>query len=69
MTPEVHRLADQLERAIDAGDVHRVLVLIDAARLRRKERLQVCELLSRKDGPVVVIVFDRNDEGRILTAA
>ncbi len=70
MTGDVHRLAAQLEDAIEKGDVKRVLVLIDAAEMRRQDRLAVCRLLSRgDDGPVIAIVFDKFDRGKILTAA
>ncbi len=70
MTTEVHRLADDLEKAIKDGDVQRVLVLIDAAEMRRQDRLDVCRLLARgDDGPVIAIVFDKFDRGKILTAA
>lgn len=69
VNPTVHRLAADLETAIDDGDVKRVLLLIDAARMRRRDRLDVCRLLSRPDGPAVVLVFDRYDEAKILSAA
>ncbi len=71
MRADVHRLAADLEQAIEAGDVKRVLVLIDAARMRRQDRLDVCRLLSGgADGsPVVVLVFDRFERARIMSAA
>lgn len=68
MTADVHRLASALERAIDDGDVVRVLMLIDASRLKRAQRLDVCRLLSHRTADVV-LAFDRYDEARVLTAA
>ena len=68
MTGKVQRLALDLEQAIDAGDVVRVLILVEASRLGRRERLDVCRLLSHRTADVV-LAFDRYDEARVLTAA
>ena len=68
MRAAVHRLAADLEQAIDVGDIVRVLILVEASRLGRRERLDVCRLLSHRTADVV-LAFDRYDEARILTAA
>jgi hypothetical protein len=68
LKPDVHRLAANLETAIEDGDVRRVVMLIDAARMRRQDRLDVARLLSGQS-PVVVLAFDRYDQARIMTAA
>jgi predicted kinase len=67
--PEVHELAAALERAIEAGDIKHVLLMIDASRLRPADRRDVCRLLSQRRGSDVVLVFDRFDAARVLTAA
>ncbi len=68
MKPDVHRLAADLETAINDGDVQRVLLMIDASRLREQDRRDVCRLLSRRVADVC-LVFGRDDQAHILTAA
>ncbi len=70
LTVRGHKLALEINRAIDDGDSRRVVELVDSWGLQRAERLAVCRELDRPDADDVVgLRFDQWDRAGVRTVA